>query len=104
MVTELDNGFAIAILNYDGKVLNYTVPLNISYQVLREGVKIGYDAYRTMMFIAKELGYSMPKRIVIEFNEFEEIIMPQAGKIVIVITEKGNVPTGLHASSVGIET
>lgn len=103
MVTKLVNGFAIVVLNYEGKVLNYTAPLNMSYQVLKEGVKIGYDTYRAIMFIAKEFGYSMPKRIVIEFNEFEEIIAPQAGKIVIVITEKGSIPTGLHTSSASIE-
>ncbi len=97
------NGFAIIVLNYDGKVLNYTAPLNMSYKVLKEGVKIGYDTYRTIMFIAKELGYSMPKRIVIEFNEFEEIITPQAGKIVIVITERGGIPTGINTSSASIE-
>jgi hypothetical protein len=86
----VENGFAVVVLDNDGNVLNYAIPLNMPYHIVKEAVALGRDVYRVVKTIVKELGYKRPRYITLRVDEYEVTVFDRTGKILIAILYNGS--------------
>lgn len=82
MVTAL----AVVVMDNEGRIIDYVAPMDISFSKIREATRIGFDVYRTVLFILKNLGYDFPKNITIRYPDSEIVIIPKGKDIIISIT------------------
>jgi predicted regulator of Ras-like GTPase activity (Roadblock/LC7/MglB family) len=83
------DGFAIVVLDRDGRVIDYSAPINMSFTMLREAFKLGYDVYRMINVIIKELGYEKPRNMTVKMDEYEVTIFDRGKYIVMAIFSNG---------------
>jgi len=81
----LSDGFGVIVLNDEGRVIDYSVPLDMPPTLLREAVSLSYDVYRTVSVIARELGYQPPKNLSLKLDGYEVTIFRRYNKLVVAI-------------------
>ena len=86
----MSSGFGVIVLDNEGRVIDYSVPMGIPYNVMREAVSLGYDVYRVVNTIVKELGYKLPRYITVKLDEYEVSIFKRYGKILVVVVYGGD--------------
>ncbi len=78
-------GFGVIVMNEEGKVIDYSLPPSMPHTLLKEAVSLGYDVYRMVKSIAKELGYRVPKNMTIKLDEYEVTVFSRYNRIVMAI-------------------
>jgi len=73
----------------NGRVLNYSIPLEIPGDVVREAVGLSYDIFRLVNTITRELGYKPPRYITLNMNDYEVSVFDRYDKILIVLIYRG---------------
>ncbi len=86
------DGFAIVVLDRDGRVIDYSAPINMSFTLLREAFRLGYDVYRMISVIVKELGYEKPRNMTVKMNDYEVTIFDRGKYIVMAILSNVETP------------
>jgi hypothetical protein len=86
----VENGFAVVVLDGDGNILNYAIPVAMPYHIVREAIALGRDIYRVIKTIVKELGYRRPKYITIKVDDYEVTVFDRVDRIVIAILYSGS--------------
>ncbi len=81
----MSNGFGVVVLSSEGRIIDYSLPLNMPYTVMREAVSLGYDIYRVVNTVVEELGYKLPRYITIKLDDYEVSIFKRSNKLVIVV-------------------
>ncbi len=84
-VYGLTTGFAVVIADMDGRVIDYSAPMNMSYSLLREAAKLGYDIFRMTLLITKELEYDPPRELSIKTDRYEITVFNRGNRLVIAI-------------------
>ena len=84
-VYGLATGFAVVIADMDGRVIDYSAPMNMSYSLLREAAKLGYDLFRMTFLITKELEYDPPRELSIKTDRYEIMVFNRGNRLVIAI-------------------
>jgi predicted regulator of Ras-like GTPase activity (Roadblock/LC7/MglB family) len=85
MVMSSSDGFAIVVLDRDGRVIDYSAPINMSFTLLREAFRLGYDVYRMINVVVKELGYEKPRNMTVKMDDYEVTIFDRGKYIVMAI-------------------
>ncbi len=95
----MDYGFAVAVVSIDGKVLGYSAPLSMTKEELFNALKIGYDAFRVIDTIVKQLGYKSPRNITVKTEEYEVTVFNRGTKLVFAVIPEEHIPLGKTAST-----
>ncbi len=81
----MSKGFGVVLLDSDGRVVDYALPLEMPYTVLREAVSLGYDVYRVVNTVIGELGYKPPRHISIKLDNYEVSILKRPTGLLLVV-------------------
>lgn len=101
----MTSNFAVVVLDNEGRVIDYSAPLNMSYSLLREAVRLGYDMFRMVNIIVKEIGYEKPRNITVKMNDYEITVFDRGSKIVMIIFgNEHKVPVTQSVSEAVMET
>ncbi len=100
----MDYGFAVAVVSMDGKVLGYSAPLSMTKEELFNALKLGYDAFRVINTIVKQLGYKSPRNITVKTDEYEVTVFNRGTKLVFTVVPEEQIPLGKGVSTALAET
>lgn len=81
----MDHGFGIIVLDNEGRIIDYAMPINIPYNIMKEAIGLGYDIYRVISTVVKELGYKLPRYITIKLNDYEVSLFKRSDKLILVV-------------------
>ncbi|ADI31402.1 hypothetical protein Shell_0264 [Staphylothermus hellenicus DSM 12710] len=98
-------GFAVAVIDDQGRVIDYSAPINMSFDTLREAIRLGYDVFRMINVIVREIGYEKPRNITVKMDNYEITVFSRGSKIVVVIlSNEEAVPVAVNTSKATMET
>jgi len=72
-------------MSKNGRVLNYSIPLEIPGDVVKEAIGLSYDIFRIVNTITREFGYKPPRYITLNMNDYEVTVFDRYDKILIVL-------------------
>lgn len=81
----MDHGFGIIVLDNEGRIIDYAMPINIPYNIMKEAIGLGYDIYRVISTVVKELGYKLPRYITIKLDDYEVSLFKRSDKLILVV-------------------
>ncbi|MCD6488774.1 MAG: hypothetical protein J7K21_06075 [Desulfurococcales archaeon] len=82
----MSGAVVIAVLDREGRIIDYVAPMNIGFSIIKESIQVGYDIYRTIEFITKNLGFKVPKNITVNYMDQEITVIPRRNSIIVSIT------------------
>ncbi len=91
--------FAIAVVTRDGKVLGYSAPMEITREELFNALKLGYDSYRIVEAVVKELGYKPPRNITVKTEDYEVTVFNRGTRFVIAVFREETIPVATTRST-----
>lgn len=101
----MSTGFAVAVIDDQGRVIDYSAPINMSFDTLREAIRLGYDMFRMINVIVKEIGYEKPRNITVKMNNYEITVFSRGSRIIVVIfSNEELIPATMKISKATMET
>lgn len=81
----LSTSFGVVVLDENGRVVDYSIPIDMPVKLLKEATTLSYDVYRVIETIIKELGYSMPRYITLKLDNYEVTVFNRNSKLLVAI-------------------
>ena len=94
----LGTSFAVVVVDRDGRVIDYSAPMNMSYSLLKEATKLGYDLFRMTLLVSKELEYEPPRELSIKTNKYELTVFNRGNRLVIAIFAEVIEPPSMYGT------
>ncbi len=89
----MDYGFAVAVVSVEGRVLGYSAPMSMTKEELFSALKLGYDSFRIIDTIVRQLGYKSPRNITVKTDEYEVAVFKRGPKLVMAVIPEERIPS-----------
>lgn len=90
---------AVAVLDLQGRLITCSSTDTMPYSKIQSAVRMGYDIFRTIDFIVRELGYETPKNISVKAEDLELTVFKRRDKVVVAVIYEPSIPVSVSSNA-----
>ncbi len=90
---------AVAVLDLQGRLITCSSTSSMPYSKIQNAVRMGYDIFRTIDFIVRELGYETPKNVSVKTEDLELTVFRRRDKVVVAMIYEPSIPVSINGNA-----